>query len=195
MKCALIVLATVLFCGCRTNIDNTTAPPGDPAAFVPFAQVPAAGAYAGRDAKLLKIQVRRISASGKIQLKGEMPPPVSYDFIATDDSGERVRVAVDVVGAHDTNQVNPDNGLTPKRHLGMSRQPAPLFAINRQLTESAAIAAPKCSETELWKKAIAAGAPADADASIAYDSNGYLFAIMRPTGPMLSFDRDCNLVR
>jgi hypothetical protein len=189
------VAAVALLSGCRTNMENTTAPPGDPNAFVPFSQVAAAGAYAGRDAKLLSIEIRRISASGKIRLTGALPSAASYDFVATDEDGERVSVKVNVVGAHDTNRSTGTDGETPLRHLGMERAPSPLFSINRQLVESQAIAAPKCSETDLWKKAIAAGAPADAEASIHYDATGYRFSVARPTGPMLQFGSDCSLVR
>jgi uncharacterized protein YceK len=193
-RLVVAIAAFVGLSGCRTDMENTTAPPGDPSAFAPFSQVAAAAAYAGRDAKLISIDVRRVPASGTIRLSGEQPAAVTYEFVATDSDGNRVRVAVDVCGAHDTNEWH-DDAKTPKRHLGMQSRPSPLFAFNQQLTEASATAPPACSAADLWKKAIASGAPADVDASIHYDAQGYRFAVIRPTGPMLSFDRQCNLMR
>ncbi len=68
-RLALLGLSALALCGCITDMSNTTKPPGDLAAYTPFALVPKVAAYAGKAPKLVKMSALRVPANGKIPFR------------------------------------------------------------------------------------------------------------------------------
>ncbi len=211
-RLGLVGLSAVALCGCVTDMANTTKPPGDLAAYTPFALVPKVAAYAGKAPKLVKMTALRVPANGKIPFSSDGRARVDHTFV-TNAGGDYFHVTVEVKKPRIVlSSRGASNRKSKERHLGMGRNPAPmakgatarifevvtekLSGVNvkapapKDVYAKAPNLAPKCSAAELWKQAIAAGASAKALADISYGVDGYELA--PGGGSSHHFDHDCK---
>lgn len=177
---ALLALATA---GCFTAA-NTKAPPGVPGKFDPIAEFTAMATYAGPHARALRLQASHVGVDGTMDLTAASKPKVEAEFVAaaiegdpaTRPAGEfavghAIRVRLTVEAPH-TRHVQEDGSEWDEQHLGMERVPT-----TRATGDEKTVEPPACTFAALWAEAIELGAPAGGTATIAYDADGYAFAV------------------
>jgi hypothetical protein len=180
------LLGVVVVAGCFTA-ENTAPPPGDVEKFDPIAGFAAMAAYAGPQAKLVRMSASYVKTDGTMDLTAEYRPNVSAQFVANASaedvaaqgarapgSGYEVGDALDVrlsVYKPRIQHVSSGGSEWDEKNLGMERSPGSGKSMQKEFA-----AAPTCSFKDLWAKALAAGAPADVVANIDYDKDGYTFA-------------------
>jgi Protein of unknown function (DUF3592) len=184
---------------------NTGTPPGDPSAFRPFKHLPKIAAFAGKGAKLIKIEATAVPTSGKLDLGakvGDKMSSVKVEFVVEPSERDRrdmhrqtdrAAVSVDVRKPHVTYvSTSGDDRGTEHFDKGMIRSVQSLL---RQTERSINVAKlPKCSAEKFWKVAIAKGAPKE-PARIRYDVKGYEFSTYKKGNPWtLLFGHDCQLI-
>lgn len=193
------LLGVMVVAGCFTA-ENTAAPPGDLARFDPIAQFSAMAAYAGPQARLVRMSATYVKSDGTMDFTADYPTRLAVDFVvnaSADDvdqlgpvapgSGYAVGDAIDtqLIVVKPRIQHVKSGG---ERHLGMERNPGR----GKTLTTTF-VAAPTCSFATLWSAAIAAGAPKDVVANIEYDDDGYTF-MANGHDFRRRFAMDCSLI-
>ena len=191
------ILFLLLVSACAELAPGTAAIPGDEKAFDVIANFSKIAAHAGQDAKLIELEVQYVPTSGLLDLTQQYKPNVKTKFVAkasqadVDGQGPRapgsgfklgdlINVEVDV-------QVPSRTSEWTERNLGMERTSGSLYSSSDDYVE-----APKCAFGQLWKDAIAKGAPTDVVAIIEYDKAGYKF---KANGKNFeaSFDMGCKI--
>lgn len=194
---ALGLAGALALAGCRTDLKNTAAPPGDVQAYQPFAHLAQVLAFAGPDAKLIEMTAVGVASNGTMQLPASASTRVDHRLTARDTQGRYVDVRVEIHAPRDVSVSSGDlDGLestSPKRHLGMRREVFPFNGLVPQSLDQSAVALPKCSAADLWKQSLAAGAPADQLATIVYGAAGYELRVLKPKYVSIRFDHDCTL--
>ncbi len=199
-------LTLAMALGCATDMENTTAPPGALAAFAPFGHVGAVGAYAGSNPKLVTMSATRVPSSGLIPLSTDPQARVDHTFYAEDEDGHKLLVTVNIMNPREFQvSTNDPHGHSRERHLGMQRVPAAREGfLTRKFREvffgmssppvPTTIDFPKCTATDLWKKAMADGVPSGGLANLSYTEHGYDLVIPESGVRTRKFDKDCKLV-
>lgn len=193
----------LLMAACTGPMPNTAPPPGDVENFDPIAHYAAMAAYAGGEPRLVSLTARFVRTDGTLDLGAAYNPSISLEFVAKAspaDVAEQGAVAPGSgfsVGADLTVDVGV---LTPRligsksstgeskswNHLGMQRRPSALRSGGARFAP-----APTCRFADLWKTAIARGAPGDVVAIIRYDADGYAFEA-NGRDFKLAFGLDCQ---
>lgn len=197
------LLGVMVVAGCFAA-DNTAPPPGELARFDPIAQLSAMAAYAGPQARLVRMSATYVKSDGTMDFTADYPTRLRVDFVvnaSADDvdrlgpvapgSGYAVGDAIDtqiLVVKPRVQHVTSGGSSWNERHLGMERDPGSGKTLTTKF-----VAAPTCSFATLWSAAIAAGAPRDVVANIEYDADGYSF---RANGHDFArrFAMDCTLL-
>lgn len=192
---ARLGLGLLLVCSaaCRTELENTASPPGDLTSYAPFELAPEVGKFAGKGAKLIAMEANGVPPSGRMVLRPSFTEGyATYNFyVEADDATVRVVV----MKPYDTTKSGTRQWeSSPKRHLGMKREPSPLNALSRPSTVASVIPWPTCSAGALWKAAIAAGAPAKGEADITYGADGYELRLRTPERKTWRLGSDCKVV-
>lgn len=190
------------------DVDPTKAPPGNIKAFDPVATFSDVQAFAGAGTELGRLRANHVRPDGTIDLRSnyDVKTHVAYTFIKTIDASSNTPVGAGVgLSGKQWQEIYVDVSAPGRivnatildetgrksyvyRDRGMSRQEAdPLGSRGFP-----AVDGPRCSFADLWKKAIAAGAPSNAVAAIRYDAYGYWFTI-DGTAIDLTFDLNCEL--
>lgn len=199
--CAL--LGVMVGAGCFAA-DNTAAPPGELARFDPIAQFSAMAAYAGPQARLVRMSATYVKSDGTMDFTADYHTRLRVDFVVNASaadvdqlgpvapgSGYAVGDAIDtqiIVVKPRVRHVSSGGSSWSERHLGMERDPG----MGKTLTTTF-VAAPTCSFATLWSTAIAAGAPRDVVANIDYDEDGYTFTANGHDFKR-EFAMDCSLI-
>ena len=196
-------------------IEQTAPVPGDATRFDPVASYPAVIAHAGVDAKLLSIDAQFVKSDGTMDLLADYDPNVDYDFYTelkdppkdappvgagSNPEGKWYRkIKVEVYrpgqGRSVSQMGSGGNFSYSYTNRGMDRDTDdPVSNMSEKEVPD-----PKCSFADLWKTAIAKGAPQGAVASITYKADSstekpaYEF-VVRDTKVDLNFDADCKLI-
>lgn len=188
-----------------------TAPvPGDPNHFDPVSTLEKVRNLAGSEASLTKLEMDYVSSDGTLNLNAtNYSPKVKYEFIIKTSAPEGV--ALPPIGAGGSpdgiwfetvsiRAFKPGDSINYRSYSGNSSRHYMItnegLTIERSAPEyakpTAALAAPQCSLSDLWKVALEKEAPADAVAQITYRPWGYSFDIIG-THTHLSFDTHCQL--
>ena len=170
-------------------------PFGDTTRFFPVDSLGAIRAHAGGQAKLCSIKAKWVRSDGSMDLSMEFDSPmnrnyVKYEFLsdsATTLDPNRPIGSGRKQTTHDKTTIKVEHPrwvFGQKRSRGSSYEgPAKQEGVTisrfaaTDNDASNVIDDPTCNFAELWKQAIAAGAPSDALAMILYDKEGYLFRI------------------
>ena len=175
--------------------------PGDASKFDPIAAYPDIAKFAGDNVQVERITMKFVKSDGTLDLTSNYGAEVDYRFLhildnAPDNAAPlgaggkpggtyAERIYVDVV--------KPGQAGSAKDqwyNFGMTHQVIPA----QLLTETTRVDAPTCSAKQLWDVALKNDAPANAVATIDYDSSGYRFSI-KDTSVNMQFDTACNLIK
>jgi hypothetical protein len=211
--CFLLALGWALP-GCTPDMSNTTAPPGDLAAYEPFGHLAEVAAFAGKNAKLVEIEARDVPSNGKLPLSTNLTARVEYQFITKDEKNRYESVHVVVMKPRVLDVSQDSTSRSEERHLGMGRDAVPLGrtalsgAVEKLVEKTTGVefrapdpkdkyertpgTLPKCSAAALWTQAIAAGVPKGSTANITFDAKGYSLGQLRK--PARRFGLDCKLI-
>ncbi|MEP7285052.1 MAG: hypothetical protein ABI947_04705 [Chloroflexota bacterium] len=199
VACFLLIMGANYFAG--YVVRGTRPIPADAAKFDPITTYPQIVEFAGTGTplKLLQIEMKFVKADGTLDLTGGYGAEVNYDFAhVLDDSptnsaplgagggtstgpyAERINVRV--------SQPGMKGGSTDQYYdFGLYRITVPAAPLTRTIVD-----VPSCNLKALWDAAIKQDAPANAVATIRYNSSGYSFSI-KDTSISLQFDANCQL--
>jgi hypothetical protein len=174
--------------------------PGDAAKYDVLATYPDIVKFAGDGVQLLDISMKFVKPDGTLDLTAGYGATVSYRFAHLLDSVPGNAAPLGAGGKPDgayadlvditVKQPGMAGGTKDQYYnFGMTRINIP----ERPLTDTIA-EAPTCSPKQLWDIALKHDAPANAVATIRYDSDGYQFNIA-DTQVYLQFDTACNLMK
>lgn len=179
--------------------------PGDPARFDPIASFQALRAFAGEGAILTDFEASFVRSDGTLDLTAEYKPSprVQAEFLIPASPPADAppvgagglgpwfrRVTIEAYRPGQTGRVT-SHGASGTVSYSYENEGMTRDADAPSTHRDAALEPPTCSFAELWRAAIAKGAPAHAVAVIEYDEDGYDFAI-RDVGFDLEFDRGCK---
>lgn len=191
---------------------STTPLPGDANAFDSFAALAAVTTFAGEGAQLAEINAVQVRSDGTQNLNADYDPPrpnTDYEFYreiprpenappvgagGTTDGQWYEPVTVSAYRPGQMSQIRQTGGgmsiSTQFINEGLKRQVQDPTT-NLAFVEGF-VGPPTCTTRQLWNVALEEGAPADAVATITYNSEGYEFTI--PGGGIfLNFDANCKL--
>ena len=174
--------------------------PGDATKFDVLATYPDIVKFAGDGVQLLDISMKFVKPDGTLDLTAGYGATVSYRFAHLLDAapgnaaplgagGKPGGTYADLVDITVKQPAMSGGAKNQYYNFGMTRIDVPA----RPLTDTIA-AAPTCSLKQLWDVALKHDAPANAVATIRYDSDGYQFNIA-DTSVYLQFDTACNLIK
>ena len=205
----LFALFFLGICSITTLVVEGSRPiPGDAGRFDPVASLPAIVAVAGDDAVLTGLYAQFVKRDGTLDLWADYGPQVQYSFYrpiaapnnrpigaggsASGTSYEPVTVTVS--RPFDLRSVRQSSGGVRVQYQYFDLGIDPETGSPSPTPPAGEVKLPACSLADLWDAAIAQDAPANAVASIRYDSGGYFFTISG-TGFSLRFDAACKLLR
>lgn len=185
-------------------IEQTWFLPGDASHFDPVAAYPRIQQHAGEGSLLISIEARYVRSDGTLDLYASYRPTVEYQFVrdaqppsdapplgaggATGSQKWYEPIQVDVYQPGQFRDVTTGSSEYQFVNLGMDRDASSVTST----LPGEIIPTPACSFTDLWQLALKRGTPADAVATIRYDSDGYSFDISS-TSFEFKFDNDCKL--
>jgi hypothetical protein len=187
---------------CDPLAEGTVALPGEEKTFDVIASYDKIAAHAGQEAKLIKFEASYVQTNGLMDLTQEYRPRATFEFAVkaskqdADAQGPRAPGSGFVIGDLISSRVevrapyyasvSSGGKKWTERHLGMDRDTGGPASKSDTYAEP-----PKCSFAQLWKEAIAKGAPSDVVAIIRYDSKGYTFKANGRDFEIF-FDKDCS---
>ncbi|MBA3869795.1 MAG: hypothetical protein H0X30_11665 [Anaerolineae bacterium] len=174
--------------------------PGDAAKFDPIAAYPDIAKFAGDNVQVERIEMKFVKSNGTLDLTGSYGAEVDYRFVHILDNAPDNAAPLGAGGKPGgtyaehiyVNVVKPGASGGAKNqyyNFGMTHQ-----VIAAQLLTEPTAEPPTCSAKQLWDIALKNDAPANAVATINYDSTGYRFSI-KDTSVNLQFDTSCNLIK
>ena len=180
----------------------------DPQRYDALAYLPQIQDFAGSGAALVKIRLNGVRVDGTLDLNANYTPapraeytfqralsapppnapPIGAGGSVTGQWYEPVEIAVYRPGQRRSITRRGGNSSVSIQYTNRGVEKETQEAVAQAATT---IPAPTCALADLWRAAIAQGAPASAVATIEYDNNGYRFAIVG-TATALSFDANCQ---
>ncbi len=181
---------------------DTQPVPGDPAKFDPVAALPGVLAYAGENSQLTSLEAYYVRSDGTMDLTANYNPYANYETVhkvptpadappvgagGTINGSWYMRVDIKAYEPGQWRHVTSGSSEYDYMNKGMEREEyKPTTSVPDILPT------PVCSFASLWKVALEHDAPANAVATISYDTRGYHFSI-RDTSVSFDFDNDCRL--
>lgn len=197
MRVPLASLALSLAaCGSSAADPNTCPLVGDPARFEPLAGLAQAQAFAGPGASLLQIEAYHVRSDGTQDLAASFHPYTVYRFKLPAPPPSNVPMGAPGAPSDRIEIRAEDPGSVAVVQSGASTYQIVNRGLRRQEDTShddlAPAAPPACTSAALWQAAMAAGAPAQAVASIDYAATGYELSITS-TPYFYRFGLDCRI--
>ncbi len=174
-------------------MENTAPPPGDVAAFEPFAHIADIARYAGDRAELVSVTAVGVTSDGVLPLAADLSARADYMFLAA-EGDEPIDARVEIIAPRQFDVSQDMDSGTTKMHLGMRRDPRPANGAVVRDMKGRIAPPPACRAIDLWKRAAAAGVPTAQPATIVYDAKGYELRVLKPSYVSRKFDRACKPV-
>jgi hypothetical protein len=213
-KIVIFALAISMMSGCgiipllTPNHPDSASPPGTPHSFDAFSVLPEVQQFAGPGSKLVSIRAEYVRSDGTADTTNQREY-AEYVFVRPLAPNERDPSAV--MGTSDWKtdmgrivvrlgapepELGPDEGLYATLLMpiywskGMFRKVGSWSDTKEELA-SRVVAAPACTQNELWSRAIAEGVPANAVAEIFYNNRGFRLNVSG-TEYEVYFDLNCK---
>lgn len=168
----------------------------DPARFDPVAAYPEVSGFAGRAYDLHSIDAMAVRSDGTVDLTADYGPMVTYRFVGKARNTGPVgapNATMQPFAAVVATDFGWQEGGQDTRGYQLATFALGLHRYDGEFPRAqSASAPPKCSFADLWKVAIAEGAPAGAVAMIEYEDSSYWFEI-EGTEFEIGFDANCKL--
>ena len=193
---ALVVLCVAAGFLWGAALGYTESVPGDPNRFDPVGRLPEVARFACDGCQLVEMDAHGVAPDGTVDLNADYEPMARYEFEAPTGTtptgpigsgGPQVdHVRVEVGAPRMTGSSDNQGNVSSFYNFGMSRNAFPVSH-----PDGSQAIDPPCVWTELWRHALAQGAPENAVAWIRYDRNGYEFQISG-TKHRHRFDGECQ---
>jgi len=169
------------------SVHNTWFVAGDNHRFDPVAGYAGIHKFAGKDMQLVKMTAKFVRPDGTMDLYAKYQPTTVYNFAKSVEvnlppvgagrtQAQQEQYSHTTVTVYDPSTYNLDVYRRSYRNYGMQKTTIDNVSMDPGLSDKF-VEAPRCSFADLWKQAIAHGAPKDAVATITYDQTGYAFQI------------------